>query len=368
MNIGIIGYRGFAAFCVDAIRDLPHADVVALCGRNVDALEASARKLGVRKTYSDCLDMIADPEIELVHISTQPADHPSMAVAAIDLGKHVMIEKPLAVDLAGGEAVMAALARNPGVVGGIDYVMRYSPLYERVQAIVSGSLLGALTHVSFQNFASDEGLDNDHWFWDGDKSGGIFVEHGVHFFDIIGSIVGSPAMEVQGRTWLRSGDHPHEDRVSAVVTHQNGITATYYHAFNRPGILERQIAHFSFERGHVTVHGWTPNRITLDGIVDKTSLAALEALFPQVSVTEGIEPVRGGGKDHDVAYRVQSTQDLGDPTPLYAAAVRAAFDDLIQAATNKTSPRVTATDAFDSLRVALAARESARGGGLVAIG
>ena len=367
MNIGIIGYRGFAAFCVEALRDSPLCDIVALCGRNADALDESARRLGVRKTYTDCFEMIADPEVELVHVSTQPADHPSMAAAAINAGKHVMVEKPLAVDLAGAETVMAALKRNPGVIGGIDYVMRYSPVYERVQQIASGNLLGALTHVSFQNFASDEGLDNDHWFWDGDKSGGIFVEHGVHFFDIIGSIIGSPALEVQGRTWLRAGDHPHEDRVSCVVTHESGITATYYHAFNRPGILERQNAHFTFERGHVNVHGWTPNRIDIDAIVDAASLSALEGTFPALKVTEQIDGVRGGGKDHDVAFRVQHTENYGDPTPLYAAAVLAAFEDVIRAATTGTSPRVSIADGFDSLRVALAAREAAVAGGVISL-
>ena len=359
MNIGIIGYKGFAAFCVDALKGSSLADVTALCGRNVDGLRASAKSLGIGKTYTDYHDLVADPAVDLVHISTQPADHPSMALAAIDAGKHIMVEKPLAVDLAGGEAVAAALAECPGIVGGIDYVMRYSPLYERVQAMASEGLLGALTHVSFQNYASDEGLDNDHWFWDGGKSGGIFVEHGVHFFDIIGSIIGAPAVEVQARTWLRDGNHPHEDRVSATVTHENGVTATYYHAFNRPGILERQVAQFAFERGHVTVHGWTPTRIDVDAIVDEASREAMKALFPELTVVEKIDAVRGGGKAHAVAYRVQSTVDLGDPTPLYASAVRAAFEDVIRAATTGGAPRVSVVDGLTSLRLALAARQSA---------
>ena len=362
MNIGIIGHRGFAAFCVDALRGSSLANVVALCGRNAHALEESARRLGIGKTYTDCLEMVLDPEIELIHISTLPVDHASMAIAAIEVGKHVMVEKPLAVDMAGASAIVSALSKRPGIVGGINYVMRYSPIYERVKAVASRGLLGVLFLVSFFFFVFVVVLANEHWFWDRSQSGGIFVEHGVHFFDIIGSIIDAPAVDVQAQTWLREGNHPHEDRVSATVTHANGVTATHYHAFNRPGILERQIAHFAFERGHVVVHGWTPNRIDIDGIVNAEARAGLEDLFPGLDVVEQIEPVRGGGKNHDVAFRVQSTERLGDPTPLYSAAVRAAFEDVIRAAGNGGRPRVTVDDGVSSLKVALAAVESARTG------
>ena len=83
-------------------------------------------------------------------------------------------------------------------------------------------------------------------------SGGIFVEHGVHFFDIIGAIVGAPAQDVRGKTWTRGDGTGKEDRVQALVTYANGVEASFYHAFNRPGALERQAAHFAFARGHVT--------------------------------------------------------------------------------------------------------------------
>jgi predicted dehydrogenase len=365
MNIGIIGYRGFAYFCAEALRDSPLANIVALCGRNEAGLRAAARDLGIDRVYTDYRELVADPEVQLVHISTPPADHPAMATAAIEAGKHIMVEKPLAVDRAGGEAVMSALSNHPGIIGGINYVMRYSPLYEKVKQIADRRLLGDLTHVSFQNYASDEGLGNEHWFWDLEQSGGIFVEHGVHFFDIIGRIIESPASEVQARTWLRQGQHPHEDRVSATVTHENGVTATYYHAFNRPGILERQIAHFTFERGHVTVYGWTPTRLDLDAIVDADCCNALESLFPSLSVVENIDAVRGGGNVHEVAFRVQSTEDLGNPTPLYTAAVRVAFEDVIRGASTASVPRVSVADGLQSLRVALAARDAAKSGAVV---
>ena len=76
-------------------------------------------------------------------------------------------------------------------------------------------------------------------------SGGIFVEHGVHFFDIVGAIAGASAEKVMGKTWTRGDGTGKEDRVQALVTYENGVEASFYHAFNRPGALERQTAQFA---------------------------------------------------------------------------------------------------------------------------
>jgi len=370
MNLGIIGYRGFGAFCTEALATSDLGTVVAFAGRDGEAMQTAADRYGVRRIYTDYRELIADPTVEFVHISTPPDQHSAMAVAAIDAGKHIFVEKPLAVDEPGAQAIVAALLRSPGVVAGINYVMRYSPLYNKVKQIARHGLLGRLTYVDFQNYASDEALGDDHWFWKPEQSGGIFVEHGVHFFDIVGSIIGTPAREVRGTTWRRAGERSHEDRVHALVTYEDGVTASYYHAFNRPGILERQTAHFAFERGHITLHGWTPTRISLDAIVDADAKSALEGLFPNLSIiSDNVGPLRGGGRIHDVRFRVQATEDLGDPTQLYKSAVRAAFEDVIKAAGSAGTyqPRVTIADGITSLRVALAAREASLVGHAVSI-
>lgn len=63
-------------------------------------------------------------------------------------------------------------------------MQRYNPLYTMVADLIQSQMLGKVLHGYLENYASDEGLDPDHWFWDRSKSGGIFLEHGVHFFDM----------------------------------------------------------------------------------------------------------------------------------------------------------------------------------------
>ncbi len=366
VRIGLIGYRGFGAFCAESYHGEGAGRVVAFAGRDAVAMAETARRHDVSRTYTDWRALVADPEVELVHIVTPPDRHAEMAIAALQAGKHVFVEKPLAVTDAEAEAILAA-ARKAGKVAGINYVMRYDPLYEAARQIARAGWLGQLTHVGFENYASDEGLGDDHWFWDGPQSGGIFVEHGVHFFDVIGEIVDSPARRVAGQTWNRDDGTGKEDRVLATVTYGNGVDATFYHAFNRPGDLERQTAHFAFERGHVTLEGWIPNALRLDALLaDGDALEGLRGLLPTLRV-ERESPaghgVRGHGRDYPVRYRVQATERIGTPTDVYRRAVCDALADLAAAVRDPAHrPRVTASEGASSLRVAVAARRSAETG------
>ena len=248
--------------------------------------------------------------------------------------------------------------------------MRYDPLYQAVGRIARAGWLGPLTHVGFENYASDEGLGDSHWFWDPAASGGIFVEHGVHFFDIVGWIVGAPAASVLGRTWTRGDGTGKEDRVQALVTYASGVEASFYHAFNRPGALEKQAVHFAFARGHVTLHGWIPTSLELSAVVDDAGRAGLESVLPLEAVDNPGLPasVRGNGQDYAVSARVRARRDLGGPTPVYVKAVQDAMADLARALRDPAhAPRVTAEDGAAALRVAVAARDSARAGAPVSL-
>jgi len=372
LALGLIGPRGFGAFCTGAYQEAGVARVVAFAGRDPVALADTARQYGVPHTYTDWREMLRDPDVEAVHIVTPPDKHAAMAIAALQAGKHVFVEKPLATSAADAEAILAAGA-EAGKVVGVNFVMRYAPLYQTVLTIAQNGWLGQLTHVGFENYASDEGLGDDHWFWDPVASGGIFVEHGVHFFDMIGAIAGAPARNVLGRAWVRADGTEKEDRVQALVTYANGVEASFYHAFNRPGALEKQTAHFAFERGHVTLNGWIPTSLRLTAIADNEGLAGLQTVLPIKVVDDDDFPapgrtVRGSGKNFLVTRRVHAHQSLGGPTPVYLKAVQDAMADFAAAVRDPAHRMlVTGEDGAASVRLAAAARESAKIGAVVGL-
>ena len=160
LSLGLIGPRGFGAFCTGAYHDAGVAQVVAFAGRDQNALTAAANRYDVPHTYTDWREMLRNPAVEAVHIVTPPDRHAAMAIAALNAGKHVFVEKPLATSNADAEAILAAASKAKKLAG-INFVMRYDPLYQTVLRIRENGWLGALTHVGFENYASDEGLGDD---------------------------------------------------------------------------------------------------------------------------------------------------------------------------------------------------------------
>jgi len=198
-----------------------------------------------------------------------------MALAAIRAGKAAFIEKPVATTVADGLLLLEE-SRRQNVPATIDYVMRYSPLYQVARQIIETKLLGTLRRMDFRNDAGDEGLADDHWFWDREKSGGIFIEHGVHFFDVYGWLAGANPVDVHGLALMREATDQ-QDVVHADVRYGNGVLGTYTHAFDKPSRLESQEGLLVSDRGNIRIYGWTPVRLELSGLVTASERSRLAA-------------------------------------------------------------------------------------------
>jgi hypothetical protein len=111
LRIGVIGLGWFGEIHCDAIIGIPNLELAALCTRNRGRLAEMAAKFGVKKTYTDYHAMLADPDIDAVSIVTMWDQHTAPAVAALEAGKHVFLEKPMASTVADCRAkIMAAAA------------------------------------------------------------------------------------------------------------------------------------------------------------------------------------------------------------------------------------------------------------------
>ena len=112
-------------------------------------------------------------------------------------------------------------------------MQRYNPLFDQVARLVESRVLGEVLHGSFENYASDENLPADHWFWDRTKSGGIFVEHGVHFFDLFAGWLGAGRVEA-AQVGVRPGTAI-EEHAASTVRYGDTAWSTSTTASTRPG-------------------------------------------------------------------------------------------------------------------------------------
>lgn len=412
IGLGLVGVGGFGRFCLQAYSKLPGLRLIAVCDSNQERLQSVAKEFGMRP-YDDYEAMLADPDVDIVAINTPPSSHGPMVIAAANAGKHIFCEKPLATDLESAEAALLA-ARRAGVTLSIDYVMRHNPLYWLLEQLTglegdTGAVLGALRRFSIENFAADENLNPDHWFWDESLSGGIFVEHGVHFFDLAGwHLARAPKRVValatgreghdpslRSRTTLPAKEAGHPladagsgreeivDTVQAVVEYNGGATGSFYHSFTRADAAEHQSITYGWDWATATLHGWIALNLVLEAWVDDEGLAALrevaenkeglrianeaplESTFMKLQIVESFpngSTMCGHGEDRQVTQHIRLIAELGgeDAKPLvYEQSVRAGMADLLDSIRTGHAPCVPTADAWNSTAVAIAARQAA---------
>jgi predicted dehydrogenase len=375
-NVGLIGYGGFGQFLCRAWAALPMVRIAAVA--DPQPSQPPPERL---RYYSQWRDLVNDPDITVVAVVTPPAQHGKIAAAALSAGKHVLVEKPLALELAQGESLIQA-ARRSHRVATVDHLFRYHPFWEHLTGWSRRRPFGPLRRVVVENEAQDEALPPQHWFWDRAVSGGIFVEHGVHFFDLVHWLAGTAPETVWG--WHRLRPDGREDRVVAVVTYPGGLATVHSHAFTRPGFFERTTVRLVFDLAEVSLEGWLPVTGSVTALVNPETERELEAWpgwelderVPVEQVADQSRPV-GWGPLAETGGKRRSIRVTGHSYPvrwwmrgrfrlatskgeLYADLVRAVLTDLIQAVENpRHRLRVTLEDGLAALQTALEARRVA---------
>ncbi|OPZ86398.1 MAG: 1,5-anhydro-D-fructose reductase [bacterium ADurb.Bin429] len=358
VRLGILGVGGFGRFCLEQYQRMLGVRVTAIAGTRTEKYAALARQYDIPHAFTDWRALVTHPEVDIVHLATPPDLRAAPALAAIAAGKHVWCEKPLAITLAAADAMLTAADRR-GVRVGVNFIMRYSPLYDLLRVLVREELFGAPQRLLFENHAAD--LSPDHWFWDPARSGAIPVEHGVHFFDLFSSILGDGRLRWAGRTCRPNGV---EDKWQIVVQYGARVLGSFYHAFDMPAPLESTRAVLDCARGRFRLDGWIPERLELEGLVNPEALARLTALLPEAGITTqelGGGPWRADGEAVAATTLARAQVFTAEKSLAYGQAVRAALADFITWTRQPGyHPRVTGTDGRAALALALRARELAR--------
>lgn len=364
VGLGVIGCGGFGLFALQQFVQVPGVRLVGMAGTARPAAQAAARRYGVEDVV-DIERLLALPELDLVYISTPPFLHYEQAKHALSANKHVICEKPLALTVPQADELVE-LARSNDRLLVANLMQRYNPMFALVHTLVKRQTLGKVLHAYFENYASDEGLPREHWFWDRDKSGGIFVEHGVHFFDMFAGWLGAGEV-VSAHVSERESDGC-EDQVQCVVRYAGGVHVNFYHGFTQPGRLDRQELRLLFERGDLTLHGWVPTEAHLHGIADEVQMRELCELFQGARVDvaaiyNGDERLcKGRGQQYDVYQRFMlHWGEQQQKLPLYCDLLRRMMTDQVAWIRDRSHQRlITEQNGYDSIATACAADALAR--------
>jgi len=202
VNIGIIGLGGIAGAHIPAYETLPNARLVARCDRNPARaagtaggvtinLGAGETGTGAARVYTDYRELLRDPEVEAVDICLPTDLHPEVAIAALEAGKHVLCEKPMALTVAECDRMIAA-ANASGRILMIAHCIRFWPEYIVLKELVDGGQYGKVTYANFRRLSPLPDWSDGNWMLDPGRSGGGILDLHIHDADFVAYLLGMP--------------------------------------------------------------------------------------------------------------------------------------------------------------------------------
>jgi predicted dehydrogenase len=179
------------------------SDVVALCDRNGDLLAKAGAETGVRRLYQDARELVNDPAVEAVSISTGDNDHREPFVLALAAGKHVLVEKPLANSEEDVLAMVEAARRaGPRLKIAVGYILRFNPVFAEIHRLCRTGALGEIYYLEgdyihnlvYQKNQWDK-VTGRNWYLDEERP---MVGGGSHPLDLLRWFSGKQVVQVWG--------------------------------------------------------------------------------------------------------------------------------------------------------------------------
>jgi predicted dehydrogenase len=247
--VGIVGCNYGRNVLLPAFRSDPRCEVVALAGSDGTRAAELARAANVARGFEGWQPLVEDPGVAVVAIAVPPAIQPLVARRALELGKPVFVEKPLAADLAGARAMLTSgqTSAQPAI---IDFSFPELPAWQSAKAVVESGRLGRLRHVvvtwNTENQAVRLGLKS--WKTEAGNGGGVlgnFISHCFHYLEwFCGPISGLAARLF----WLPA-------REAQVFEPQVGVALALAFASGAAGSLQMSCASFLGSGHRIELYG-----------------------------------------------------------------------------------------------------------------
>jgi len=330
LRVGIAGLGRLGRRHAEALAfTTRHVELVAACSPVEAEREFARTELGVERLYADFEALLADPQVDAVVLVTPTSLHADQTIAALRAGKHVFVEKPLALNVEDCERVLAVAADHPHQVAMVGFVRRFDPSYRSAQAAIEAGDIGRPFLVRSQT--CDQNDPEGFFVRFAPSSGGIFMDCSVHDIDLARWMLGRPrALRAfaSGTIALHPGlaECGDVDNGLAIVEFEGGARAVFY-------------ASRTFAHGHET----TTEIIGTAG----------KLLVGEHAARDRVVRSDARGVGHAV---------LADFHERFREAFVHEMADFVAACRGETALSLTLTDALEATRIGLAITRSLRSG------
>ncbi len=233
LRVGIVGCGEIAQRHLSSLEKIKRAQSVAVCDRDEDLARKTAKKFKINHYYTDLSELLEKERVDAIHITTPPQTHLALAAQVMEAGLHVLVEKPLALNLTEAEK-MVETAQTNGVKLCVVHDVLFLPVIMKVQTMIEKGAIGDLIGMNIShNLASTNPLTLNQEHWCHRLPGGIFGEIIPHAIYLFLAFLGK--MEVAGVSSRKLGRHDwlENDELRVVLESKNSV-ATISSSVNGP--------------------------------------------------------------------------------------------------------------------------------------
>ena len=212
INVSVIGCGLFASFMhLPNIAANDKFKLYCACDIDEEKAQAQAEKYDMAYFTADYEKVLQDPDVDLVVITTRHDGHAQLAIEAAKAKKHILCEKPMALNIEDCRAIMKAIKEN-GVKYTVGYNRGLAPCISNARKIIKEKNKPVVVYHRMANFIKD------HWLMEGKIGGGRVVGEGCHVLDLLCAVTGSEPVRVYAEGGIFSGDDPKAVPDTQVVT------------------------------------------------------------------------------------------------------------------------------------------------------
>ena len=238
VNVGIIGSQFVSTIHADSLRSCAHARIIGAASPNKDHVRAFAEKFSIPRHFTDYRDLLDLPELDMVVVGAPNHLHCQIAVDAAAAGKHVVMEKPLCLNLAEADRMIGS-CRDAGVKLMYAEELCFAPKYVRLKQLLDSGALGKPTLIK-----QSEKHDGPHaaHFWDVERSGGgVTMDMGCHGIEFLRWILGRPriiSVYAQMSTQVHSDKTRGDDNAIIIVEFEGGTIGMAEESWTKLGGMD----------------------------------------------------------------------------------------------------------------------------------
>lgn len=332
---GIIGAGGIAdRRTIPGMQLANNAELIAVMQPDLHKASMLCKKHGAKRAYDDEAALLCDDEIDAVYIASPVAFHAKQAIMAADAGKHVLIEKPIALTVQEAETI-ARHCREKGVKAAAGFMMRFGSYALAMKEAVLSGKIGNLVSAYAQFTCYYPDIPGS-WRQDKSKSGGgALMDMGIHCIDLVQFISGSRVTSVAAFHDTLSFNYEVEDSSCVMMRLANGALCAVQSNFNIPDEAAKWQLEFFGDRG----------RLIGDAILGQIDGGRLDAIF--------MSDVKGYDAQQDIKQNERAKIDVAFGN-MYQREIESFGRSILQ----NTPPEVPLEEGIAAQRVVEAAYRS----------